>query len=190
MLPHPQHHCCPKAGKQRQYSGSTLLQSPQRVPRFHTQSSQFRLTAVLVSPATDAATAASPTPPVHNPPTPVHAHAEHAAAPATEAEPKYLSYQEYLAAQEARKQLQEQQQQQWSGDPAGQRADETAHASTSAPSQSSSGQRVPWNKGRKHSASKWACSPHTASIAELRCRCECCSCCQARLVAAAGALAL
>lgn len=35
-----------------------------------------------------------------------------------------------------------------------QRADETAHASSSAPSPDSSGKRVPWNKGRKHSASE------------------------------------
>lgn len=177
MLPHQQPHCCPHVGQQRQLAKSISLQRAQRLASISHTPTHTRPTALLAAaPATDASTAPSATSPAaQNQFADVPAHIAHAAA-APEASPaKYLSYQEYVAMQEQlRKQQQEQQEQQQAlGDVPGQRADETAHASTSAPSQESSGKRVPWNKGRKHSASKTELlfELHRSSLVQVQTTC-------------------
>lgn len=97
-------------------------------------------------------------PPTHTQPAQVHAVKEQGGEPSQQAQ-KYLSYHDYVALQEQLRQQQQEQEQrsgQQKEEAAGERADDTAQASTSASSPDGAAKRVPWNKGRKHSASEWA----------------------------------
>ena len=111
--------------------------------------------ALQSQPVTDELTAAQPAATAVDPPQPaMPLECKPSTSQTASQESKYLSYQDYIAMQEAADQQQQQQQQHRSSAEFGQRADETAQASSSAPTSSSSGKRVPWNKGRKHSASE------------------------------------
>lgn len=147
-------HCCPLLGKSGLAAAAIVQPPPQSVLRRVCERHYVRQTRILATPITDAGPAATAPlqqgPSAHTQPSPTHADRQQAHSEA-EAQPRYLSYAEYVAMQEQRQREQEQQS---LLEGAGQRADETAHASTSAPSQDGSGKRVPWNTGRKHSASK------------------------------------
>lgn len=155
MLPLMQLHCCPLLGRSGLSAASIVQAPPQSVLYNARERKCARKTRLLATPIADAGPAAtaplSQGPSAHTQPSAAHAHHQQACSEA-ESQPKYLSYAEYVAIQEQRQREQEQQS---VLEGAGHRADETAHASTSAPSQDSSGKRVPWNKGRKHSASKY-----------------------------------
>lgn len=153
MLPLMQLHCCPLLGKPG-LAAAPIVQPPPHNVLFNVRELNLaRQTRILATPIAGAGPAATAplqqSPSAHTQPSPAPAHRQQAPIGA-EAQQKYLSYAEYVAMQEQR---QREQGQQSVLEGAGQRADETAHASTSAPSQEGSGKRVPWNKGRKHSAS-------------------------------------
>jgi hypothetical protein len=154
MLPLMQLHCCPVLGKSGLAAAPIVQPPPKSVLCDVRERYCARQTRVLATPIADAgpaATARLQGTSAHTQPSPTTAHRQQAPSE-TGPQRKYLSYAEYVAMQEQRQREQEQHS---FLEGSGQRADETAHASTSAPSQDGSGKRVPWNKGRKHSASKY-----------------------------------